>query len=172
MARRTPVDNWLMRIAGVSLFMAAAAVSWNVLSAPKSPRGYRAGDRLHAIEGIRNVAQPSLLIWLDSRCGACNLSTKLYRQLTASDVTIPVIVAGPEAREPLEKFLAGNDIHPRLTVPTNGEWYAFKGTPTILLLDSGGIVQRVWYGQITDPLVEGELMSIVKKQAVSAAKGD
>jgi len=60
--------------------------------------------------------------------------------------------------ESLRRFVDGNRIRAELVLSTRGDLMRFRGWPTLLLLDRGGIVRRVWYGRITDASNELELL--------------
>lgn len=170
MTSRLSIDKWLTRSAVTALLIATATVTWNVATAPKHRRGYQVGDTLSAVPGLEGLGPAFFVLWVDSRCGACVGNAGLYSRLTATSDTAPVIVMSPEPSEGLLRFVTEHGIRPARTISTNGEWLAFRGTPTILLVDESRVVRRVWYGQIVDSAAQEDLIRELTR--VNNVKGD
>jgi hypothetical protein len=113
-------------------------------------------------------APVSVLLQISSACHFCNDSMPFYRQLMAtresSAAKVPVIVASADAVAVMQRHLADQQLnvdkvlHSRL--PDFGSI-----TPTVYIVDSKGLVRRVFIGEL-DPSGEKELLSIVQRGKV------
>jgi hypothetical protein len=52
---------------------------------------------------------------------------------------------------------------PDQIVSVNPNGLRFRGTPTVLLIDAAGTVQRTWFGKLQTPAEESELLSLIAK---------
>ncbi|HUI80946.1 MAG TPA: hypothetical protein VLY24_23640 [Bryobacteraceae bacterium] len=108
------------------------------------------------------AAKFSILLQISSTCRFCEESMPFYRRLAAARqaTKIPVIVASADAVAVMRKHLEDQQVivdkvlHSRLA--------AFgTGTPTIYIVDSAGLIKRVFLGEL-DSSGEKELLSIVE----------
>jgi Redoxin len=114
------------------------------------------------------AAPLSVLLEISSTCPYCNASMPFYRQLMAARqaaaAKVPVIVACRDAVAVMQKHLADEQVavdrvlHSRMAAfPT--------GTPTVFIVDSKGMVKRVFVGKL-DSGGEKQLLAIVERGKV------
>jgi thiol-disulfide isomerase/thioredoxin len=110
----------------------------------------------------------TVLLQISSTCHFCNESMPFYRQLVAARqnqaAKVPVIVASGDAVAVIRKHLEDQQVvvdkvlHSRLA--------SFgTGTPTVFIVDSKGLVRRVFMGKL-DSSGEKELLSIMERGKV------
>lgn len=114
------------------------------------------------------AAPLSVLLQLSSTCHFCNESMPFYRQLMAArqavGVKVPIIVASADAVGVMRKHLEDEQVtvdkvlHSRLSA-------FITGTPTVYIVDSKGMVKRVFIGKL-DSSGERQLLSIVERGKV------
>jgi hypothetical protein len=168
----THAINRALRVSCVLAWLAAAsAVTWNVYSVYGAPAGYEVGDSVAAVTALKTGSTPVMVMWLDSRCGPCRDSVNFYRQLTQQSGR-DVIVMGPESEEALTRFVRESGLATTTIVATRGEWYGFKATPTLLLIDGARTVRRVWVGRILDRAVETDVLSSLGPQNTPTSRGE
>jgi hypothetical protein len=110
----------------------------------------------------------SVVLQISSTCHFCNESMPFYKQLVAArqagTAKVPVIVASRDAVAVMQKHLEEEQVtvdkvlHSRLD--------AFPPvTPTVYVVDSRGLVKRVFVGKL-DSSGEKELLSIIERGKV------
>lgn len=124
------------------------------------------GDTLGPISGLDLSKHDfSLLLLLKNGCEFCEESMPFYRQLGAlaehnqTNVFIAAVVPdGPTtARVMLKLHNVDVPIFPSISL----RQLRIRGTPTLLLINREGVVQRIWIGKLP-PNVEGEVISTIK----------
>ncbi|HZS54229.1 MAG TPA: hypothetical protein VFA65_07480 [Bryobacteraceae bacterium] len=112
----------------------------------------------------------SLILFAQPRCGYCIRSEPFHRTVSveAAKNKVAFIVAVP-SRKKAQQYL--NDIN--MSSYITAEWkdlsLSVDGTPTIIAVDSNGVVRRIWIGQLS-PTKEKEIINlIVKHDALDAA---
>ena len=114
------------------------------------------------------AAPLSVVLQISSTCHFCQESIPFYQQLMATRdsqaAKVPVIVASADAVAVMRQYLEDHQVavdevlHSRL-----GAFHT--GTPTIFIVDSRGIVKRVFVGEL-DPSGQKQLLSIVERGRV------
>jgi hypothetical protein len=123
----------------------------------KSTRGGVAvGDRVNLGGLPATQEQQILVVALSTQCHFCTESSPFYRKLVDSidQSKVHLTAAFPQPREEAETYLrdlriAIQDIRPGSLRALN-----VAATPTLLLVDSQGIVIKVWRGKLSS---DGEL---------------
>lgn len=155
------IDTMLKCCAAAAVVLAVAAgVSAHMAGRARLDPGYHPGDSFTAFR-VTPKSESTLLVWVQSECGACKESAALYRKLTARPSRTRIVFAGPEPIDELRQFLKSEGIQSNDIVSTDAKWFAFRATPTILLLDGTDQVRRVWFGRITDQKQEAELLQLL-----------
>lgn len=155
-------DTILRRGVIVAVAGAVGAVLWaHRVSTSRESAGYAVGDAFTAPIGVQLDSAPGhLIVWVQSDCTACQQSVDLYRRLFDRRRKTRAVVMGAEPFEFLRRFVDRNRIDAELVLSTRGDLMRFRGSPTLLLIDRG-IVRRVWYGRITDPSKELEVLRLM-----------
>jgi hypothetical protein len=139
------------------MLAASVAVLWMVLSArsstparsPAPNAGYLAGDRFPRIVGLQG-AKPSdsLIMYVASTCRYCTESMAFYQTLFAKARTARLVAMGFEPKEKLAAYLASYGLQPDDIVSIDPSGLRFRGTPTLLLIGSDGVVKNAWVGRL------------------------
>ena len=120
---------------------------------PAQPRPSRvanisAGERLGLPDVDWKLNRKSLVFFLNKDCRYCTSSAPFYRQLTdeASKQNVRLLAVLPNSAEEAKAYVQSiklpiDDIR---TGPLAS--YKIAGTPTLLFVNSSGIVERVWFG--------------------------
>lgn len=120
------------------------------------------GTKLNLRDQSFVIRKQTLVLVLSTDCEYCTASAPFYRRLAAetADKTGLVVITAQspkETREYLDRLgISVNDV--RQVVPSSIE---VKATPSLVLIDSQGIVIRSWQGQLP-PEVENEVLDLVK----------
>jgi hypothetical protein len=110
----------------------------------------------------------SVLLQISSTCHFCDESMPFYRQLItvrqSQAVKMPVIVASQDAVAVLRKHLEDRQVVVDKVLHSRLDSFG-TGTPTVYIVDSKGMVRRVFIGKL-DSSGEKELLSIVERGKV------
>jgi hypothetical protein len=114
------------------------------------------------------AAPVSVLLQLSSTCHFCNESMPFYRQLIAARQSgaarVPVIVASRDAVAVMRKHLDEQQVTVDRVLHSGLDVFAAV-TPSVYIVDSKGMVKRVFQGKL-DSSGQKELLSIVQRGKV------
>ncbi|SPF35689.1 hypothetical protein SBA4_1730011 [Candidatus Sulfopaludibacter sp. SbA4] len=114
------------------------------------------------------AAPVSILLQISSTCDFCNESMPFYKQLMeareAQSAKVPVIVVSRDAVDVMRKHLEERQVIVDKVLHARLESLGTV-TPTIYIVDSKGLVRRVFTGEL-DSSGEKELLSIVERGKV------
>jgi hypothetical protein len=106
----------------------------------------------------------SVLLQLSSTCRFCNESMPFYKQLIAARDAqagkAPIIVASADAVAVMRQHLEDRQVLVDKVLYSRLDAFG-TGTPTVYVVDSKGVVRRVFVGKLDSP-GEKELLSIVE----------
>ncbi len=110
----------------------------------------------------------SVVLQISSTCHYCNESMPFYRQMMAArqaaPAKVPVIVASADAVAVIEQHLADQQVSVDKVLHSRMEGFGTV-TPTVYIVDSKGMVRRVFVGEL-DSSGQKELLSIVERGKV------
>lgn len=113
-------------------------------------------------------APVSVLLQISSTCHYCNESMPFYRQMMAArqaaPAKVPVIVASADAVGVMQQHLADQQVNVDKVLHSRLEGFGTL-TPTVYIVDSKGMVRRVFVGEL-DASGQKELLSIVQRGKV------
>lgn len=92
-------------------------------------------------------ANATIVLHLKSTCPFCTESMEFYRRLAArakEKGDVQVVVVGTEPAEVLNDYLRDHDFRPTYVVSSQTRP---QPTPTLITIDRGGVVRKVWLGQ-------------------------
>ena len=125
-------------------------------------RGYGVGERFDTAGLIRSTQGPTLVMYVRSSCQFCTASMPFYNRVAAQrSKGARLVVIGPETEEQLRRYLTEHGLLVDQVVSVQRGELRFAGTPTLLLLDAEGRIQRVWQGQLA-AAQEGEVEESLK----------
>ena len=149
-------------IADVALTVAAVAVvvflGRQVLFPPEIDLpGSAVGASLDGTAlGVDFRGRTTLLMVLSSDCVFCQESMPFYRRLLAQKrVGVQIVVAAPTLDIGMEEYLASEDIAPDEVIFTEPGALPVSATPTLLLVDSEGLITYSWTGLLSKAREEG-----------------
>lgn len=107
-----------------------------------------AGERLNLPGVDWKQNKKNLVFFLNKDCHYCTSSAPFYRQLTDEAFThnVRLIAVLPNSMEEAKAYLQSIELpidDVRTGQPSS---YKIAGTPTVLFVNSSGIVERVWFG--------------------------
>ncbi len=96
----------------------------------------------------------TLILSLRSTCRFCTNSMPFYRRLLEDrkqiGVAVRVVVVSTEPREVTQAYLTENGVTADFVVQVNAaNWRDYLRTPTLLQVDSKGVIVNQWTGQLT-----------------------
>ena len=117
---------------------------------PNMP-GITAGERLNIADVDWKRSERSLVFFLSKNCYYCTSSAPFYRQLTGAAVqrNVTLLAVLPDSPEEAKAYLQAIElpIEELHTGPLSS--YKIAGTPTVLLVNTSGTVEKVWFGAAT-----------------------
>jgi len=95
----------------------------------------------------------NVVLFLNSHCRYCTDSSPFYRQLAALEREahgrFSIIAASVEEVSATKEYLARNKIRIDRTIKVPGSIPGVAGTPTLLLVDSEGVIHKSFFGRLT-----------------------
>lgn len=126
------------------------------------------GTRLSLGEIPWSKAKVTLVLAMSSHCVFCAQSLPLYRKLNvlANSAARPfsLVVVCPDATSDISSYLSANAISPARVLHADLRSLGITGTPTLLLVDSSGVVRKVFAGRLADSR-EQELLHLLSLQS-------
>lgn len=160
------MDRFLERAMNVAIIVACVAIAMSAASrlypaapVPAVPRaGYEPGDSIGDIPGVEwGASERTLLVVVRSTCRFCTESMDFYRRLTSGSRVSKLVGVGTEPPETLRDYFSSHDV-PIDVVSVPEGIMRVTGTPTLILVDRRGTVERVWLGRI-DPRQEQQVIA-------------
>lgn len=110
----------------------------------------------------------NVVLLLSTRCKFCAESVPLYRQLSTMRQPKPngvsVLVASFDPPERMRDYLAQQNISVDDIFEANSGFAGVSVTPAVFLVDSHGVIRRVFYGKLSW-LQETRLLSALKGES-------
>jgi hypothetical protein len=142
---------WLKRLewlTNIVLLVSATVVIAGAITRLRAPEAKtlpdRPGDRISETAELR-FGTPTYILNTQSRCHFCTESMPLYKRLVEGGAR--VIAVSAEPIDVNRNYLESHGVHPAAVVSSVGNGLAFRGTPSLLLVDARGIVQGAWWGK-------------------------
>jgi hypothetical protein len=136
-----------------------------------APLPFTRGDQAEALPDLRYADAPmTLVLYLRSTCPYCSASMPFYRRLREASGAGggPRLVAvSPEPMNEFKAYLEKNQMNVDHIVASSLKPHP---TPTLVLVDSAGIVRGVWLGQQSKDGEQEVLSSIAQRSARSSPR--
>lgn len=145
----------LEAIANVAVILVALAVGYVVLgryvAAYRAPRAVAAGDRLEAIPNLDwSQHRHTLVLALNTGCHFCEQSVPFYQRLAdtreSSGGELEIVAVFPNDAEMVQQFMTKDNLRIRSLAAVPLEKLRVDATPTLILVDKDGRVERSWIG--------------------------
>lgn len=122
------------------------------------------GTRI-ALNGVSwGSKNQSLLLVLSTNCKFCALSKGFYQQIVRAarqGGKTELIAAFPQETATAHQYLQESGLHMDRVLQIVPSSIGVRGTPTLVLVDTKGVVLRVWYGQLL-PNSETEVLQLLR----------
>jgi|SRR5579859_3573852 len=159
----------LEAIANVTVIVMALVVGFLVLrgkfAGPQTEHLVAVGDHISQIAGVDwSRHQKTLVLALNTGCHFCQDSAPFYQKLAraqgpATD-DVEIVAVFPNDPEAVQQLMKDEGLAVRSISAIPLEKLGVAGTPTLILVDSQGRVERTWFGLLT-PREELEVMGVV-----------
>jgi hypothetical protein len=140
--------NWTSAILAIVLTAAVAKTMLVGSAADRSrPDQVKVGDKI-SLPGVKLGPGNTVVLALREGCPYCARSAPLYKEIiqAAQLYNRGVVAVLPGSVESGKGYLATLGIVQLGTYQMDLSILRVRGTPTLLLVTEGGIVERVWYG--------------------------
>jgi len=109
------------------------------------------GDRLDPIAGLDLQKSPRTLVMaVQSTCHFCSESMAFYRELSRKkSAAIRLVVVAPDDLPKAKTYVTSNGFTPDGIVSSDLPSIRVTGTPTLLLVNPAGVIERVWMGKLS-----------------------
>jgi hypothetical protein len=142
-------------IAIACVLLSAHLVQRIVAPAPSNNRDapdYRIGESIDLDPALFSGASATIVVVLRSTCRYCTESMPFYRSLAehaGRGKSFRFLAAAREPQSALRDYLAGQQLHVDALLPLrHTELTRVRSTPTLLLIDSTGILKGSWRGML------------------------
>jgi hypothetical protein len=148
--------KWLEIAANISIVLVAVAIiivfTRNYFPTSKaSPRTIVAGAKLTGQPVNWQDSPKNVVLVLSTTCHFCKESSGFYRKLVDDCRSHARTVAFfPQTPQEAQAYLKAEDVQVDEVKHANFQSLQIGGTPTLLLVDSNGIVQKVWLGKLPE----------------------
>lgn len=165
--------DWLGTFANVALVVASAAVVASVAKGGlfrshrrEAPPPCRVGERLASIPGAPFAAATrTLLLAFNPDCPYCEKSAPFYRELSrraAANPHVRLVGLGLGDLDEAKRYLADRSITPAALIPSASSGLRIRSVPTLITVDSQGLVTGVWTGYLDEEAQEAVLRELVQ----------
>ena len=150
----------LEAIANGAVILVALAVGYAVLApyaaSNRAPRSVEAGDRLAKVFGLDwNQHEHTLVLALNTGCHFCEQSVPFYRRLADTQAPggndLEIVAVFPNDAEMVHQFMTKDNLRIRSLADVPLERLHVNATPTLILVDNNGRVERSSVGLLSPP---------------------
>jgi hypothetical protein len=148
--------KWFEIAANVSIVIVAVVIVIvfvrNYFPASKaSPLAIASGARLTGQPVNWHDSPKNVVLVLSTTCHFCKESSGFYRKLVEDCRSHARTVAFfPQTPEEAQAYLRAEDVQVDEVKHADFQSLQIGGTPTLLLVDSNGVVQKVWLGKLSE----------------------
>lgn len=106
------------------------------------------------VSGVKwDQAEKTVVLALSTQCHFCQESLPFYRDLTASKAVtsnrVAVVAIFPQQLPEAQAFINAGKIQPSTVLSMPLQTIGTSSTPTLLLVNHSGIVERLWVGVLS-----------------------
>lgn len=152
-----PAAKWLEMAANVSIVIVAVVIvivfARNYFFHPKTSRPeIAAGARLTGQPVNWQDNRKNVVLVLSTTCHYCKESSGFYRKLVEDcrNSHARTVAFFPQTPQEAQAYLKAEDVQVDEVKRANFQSLQIGGTPTLLLVDSNGVVQKVWLGKLPE----------------------
>ena len=96
-----------------------------------------------------STSKATLVIAMSSECRYCVDSASFYKDLTHRNHAAPIVIVMPQRKQAAQEFLRRYMVTPNNVISAELTSIQVSATPTVLLISSSGVVEKVWVGELT-----------------------
>jgi len=140
-------------------------------AAPRTVPGPTVGTNLKtALPGVNwHKNGRTLLLAISTQCHFCRASTPFFRTLVAkAGNKIKIVAVLPQPVDVAQKYLNGEGVRVDQVEQADLNRIGVRGTPTMLLVNSAGVVTNVWVGEL-QPTQQSHVLSVLAKAPAAGA---
>lgn len=104
----------------------------------------------------------TLVLVISTQCHFCKVSTPFYRKVRAELKTLRTIAVVPQPANEAEQYLKDEGVRVDQIKQASLGDIGVRGTPTLLLVNSAGVVTNVWVGKL-QPDQEQQVLAALRK---------
>lgn len=147
----------------VAILVAIALIRTYLLGAPPQQRVTNAtppseGSQIPGLDINWQASEQTLVLAISSSCHFCTESAPFYKKLISGKRNMRVIAVLPQPIDEGKAYLNRLGIVVDEVKQLSLESIGVRGTPTLLLIDSSGVVKKSWIGK----LLPEEELTVVK----------
>lgn len=158
----TAVAAVVVSVAVVKVYLlpASSARSGPLAARPAIVEGTSLKGRMAGVDWGRNGQ--TLVLAISTHCHFCTESTPFFRQIAKEKKKdIKLLAVLPESASEGEQYLSREGVHVDRVSQVSLASAGIAGTPTMFLVDSGGVVTHFWAGKL-DPPVQEQVLSLLR----------
>jgi hypothetical protein len=146
------------------------AIVWaNSRSKPPAParETYLVGEPLDVKSDIELAAgRITTVLFLKTTCKFCAESMDFYRRLSAVVDRGSIIVISEESKDSMREYLDAQRFHPdRIISMPRSSLKKVRGTPTLLLVGSNGVILDVRLGSVRETADQDEVIKMIVRHS-------
>jgi hypothetical protein len=130
-------------------------------SAPELIQGKSIDAHLLGVDWAKN--KRTLLMVISTTCHFCKNSVPFYRRLAATGTDVKMIAVLPQPVSEAKDYLNGQGVRVDDVKQAALNTIGVRATPTLLLINSSGVVTDVWIGQL-QPDKENQVLTAIEKK--------
>jgi hypothetical protein len=116
--------------------------------------------RLAGVDWSRNGE--TLVLAISTHCHFCTESTPFFRRISEEKrKDIKLLAVLPESTAEGEQYLSREGVHVDNISQVSLDGAGLAGTPTMLLVDSSGVVKHLWFGKL-DPSAQEQVLALIR----------
>lgn len=155
--RRLTLDkatNIGLLVASVMMTVVLGQRLWSQhLSSPPIPPTYQQGDTFPQVDSINyGASDKTVVLFVASTCKYCTQNMPFYEELARRRTLLrtQLLAVGFEPEPTITSYLASHRVQTDAVLSTLSRKFKFAATPTLVVLDSNGVVLNQWVGALNE----------------------
>jgi hypothetical protein len=162
--------NIAVLLAAIAVLASVAAVYLRPKSLPQLQTGLQKGETLAPVPDFNfGDSDRSLLLVMSTRCVYCDESVPFYKQLIGAqqlgNQSVRIVAVLPNSDEEVRQSMQQKQLQIAAIPSANLKTLKVAGTPTLILVDSGGRVIDFWVGKLSQD-TEQQVLKIISGSRV------
>jgi|WetSurMetagenome_2_1015567.scaffolds.fasta_scaffold71245_3 hypothetical protein len=150
----------LLSAALIKVFFLPPGSQTNSRLADATAVGTSMKDRIPGVDWKKNGR--TLVLAISAQCHFCKESTPFYRKVQEEVKTLKTLAVLPQPADEAEQYLKDEGVRVDQVKQASLGDIGVQGTPTLLLVNSAGVVTNVWVGRL-QPEREQQVLAALRK---------